>query len=470
MSLQLSVIPSNAQATVNLSWQGSQPNGIIEYLIFYYQAGSVRVKSVSTTTLSTVITNLTNGVTYNFRATAFLGGYSSGTQLTETSMVQVICCTQPDAPTDLAAVTSSVGHIINQEIDLSWTASFSNASHPVLNYKIYLSYEHGSDVITTPDATPAYVLNGLQNGVEYSISVSGVNLVGEGDQCNPVLATPLGLAGPPTALFVNYDPNASNNVSPGYQSVDLSFNAPEETGGTDIISYTIMYSLDPSFITNVQSVSVNGTAASIQDANLVIPYADRITSTGWFYFKVCAVNSVGAGPYTSAVTLVADALPNAVTNLAASNLNADGDHAPSTITLSWNYDIDNSTPLLGYIVAYLDTSGEMTSVYVNDVSNAPSYTIAELQNGNSYDFSVFGINMLGAGPSLDVSAVPSTVPDAPVVTIGHGDQSIQLSWFEPYMMKETQLLATEFTDQPMVMATRKLLSLMKVFYRMKIQG
>jgi titin len=193
-----------------------------------------------------------------------------------------------------------------------------------------------------------------------------------------------------------------------------------------------MYSLDPSFITNVQSVSINGTAASIQDANLVIPYADRITSTGWFYFKVCAVNSVGAGPYTSAVTLVADALPNAVTNLAASNLNADGDHAPSTITLSWNYDIDNSTPLLGYIVAYLDTSGEMTSVYVNDVSNAPSYTIAELQNGNSYDFSVFGINMLGAGPSLDVSAVPSTVPDAPVVTIGHGDQSIQLSWFEPY--------------------------------------
>jgi len=39
--------------------------------------------------------------------------------------------------------------------DLSWTTSFSNASHPALNYKIYLSYENGSDVITTPDATPA---------------------------------------------------------------------------------------------------------------------------------------------------------------------------------------------------------------------------------------------------------------------------------------------------------------------------
>jgi len=108
MSLQLSVIPSNAQATANLSWSGSQPNGILKYLIFYYQVGSVRVKSVSTTSLSTVITGLTNGVTYNFRATAFVGGYSSGTQLTETGMVQVICCTQPDAPTYLAAVVSVV--------------------------------------------------------------------------------------------------------------------------------------------------------------------------------------------------------------------------------------------------------------------------------------------------------------------------------------------------------------------------
>ncbi len=84
MSLQLSVIPSNAQATVNLSWSGSQPNGIVEYLIFYYQVGSVRVKSISTTTLSTVIPNLTNGVTYNFRATAFLGGYTNGQYWTNT--------------------------------------------------------------------------------------------------------------------------------------------------------------------------------------------------------------------------------------------------------------------------------------------------------------------------------------------------------------------------------------------------
>jgi titin len=102
------------------------------------------------------------------------------------------------------------------------------------------------------------------------------------------------------------------------------------------------------------------------------------------------------------------------------------------VTLSWSYAVDNSTPLLGYIIAYLDTSGEMVSVYVNDVSGSPSHTITGLENGTSYDFSVFGINMLGAGPSMDASATPSTVPDAPIVSIGHANQSLQLSWSDPY--------------------------------------
>jgi titin len=242
----------------------------------------------------------------------------------------------------------------------------------------------------------------------------------------------LGLAGPPPDLVIHFDPEVSVSTSAGYQSVDLSFTAPAEIGGTSIVSYSIMYSLDPSFNTNVQTVSVNGTDVSVQDANLVIPFADRHTSTGWFYFRVSAVNAVGAGPFTSAVTLVAEVVPNAVMSLEGSNLDEDGNHAASTATLSWGYDIDNSTPLLGYIIAYLDTTGDMVTIYVNDVSEAPAHTITGLENGTNYDFSVFGINMLGAGPSLDVSVIPSTVPDAPSVSFDHSNEAIVLSWSAPY--------------------------------------
>ena len=129
---------------------------------------------------------------------------------------------------------------------------------------------------------------------------------------------------------------------------------------------------------------------------------------------------------------MAEIIPTTVTNLIATNLDENDNHAASTVTLSWSYDIDNSTPLLGYIIAYLDTSDEMHSVYVNDVSEAPAHIISDLQNGVSYEFSVFGINMLGAGPSLSVTAILPPVPDAPEVTISHGHNSIQLDWFDLY--------------------------------------
>lgn len=434
MSLQLSVIPSNAQATVNLSWVGSAPGGIIEYLIFYYQDGLVRVKTVSTTTLSTVIPNLTNGVIYNFRATAFLGGYSNGTQLTGTSMAQVVCCTQPDAPTNLAAVVSTTQVVINQQISLSWTASFSNASHPVLYYKIYLTMGGSTSIVTTSDAATSYNLTGLVNGQSYAVQIAGVNLVGEGSKCSSVSATPLGLAGVPTNVVINFDANASNSGQPGYQSVELSYTPPTEHGGTSITGYNIIYSLDSSFVSNVTTVHVAGSSdVDIQDASLMIPFADRLTNTGWFYFKVCAINSVGQGPYTTAVTLVAEVIPNAVSSIAASNLDGNGNHAPSTVTLSWSYDIDNSTPLLGYIIAYLEVGGnDMESIYVNDSSRSPRHTISGLQNGSSYDFSVFAINMLGAGPSMNVLATPSTIPDAPVMSLVHQSQAMSLSWAAPY--------------------------------------
>ncbi len=122
-----------------------------------------------------------------------------------------------------------------------------------------------------------------------------------------------------------------------------------------------MYSLDPSFACRVHTVSVTGADQQVQNANLIIPFADRTTSTGWYYFRVCAVNSVGAGQFTSPVTLVAEIVPKSVTNLVGTNLDQDGNHAAQTATLSWSYDIDNSTPLLGYIIAYLDTTGEMSS-------------------------------------------------------------------------------------------------------------
>jgi titin len=381
-----------------------------------------------------MIPNLTNGVTYNFRATAFLGGYSNGHPLTESNLESVICGTPPDAPTNLVGVVSTSDNVISQEIDLSWTASVSDVNYPVQHYNIFYSLDQNGTYIQvqTDGAVTNYSLTGLSNGETYYIYVTAVNQIGESVHSDTITAVPLKLSSPPQNLQVNFDPNTSDSGAPhGYQSVDLSWSAPSDDGGSDIISYNIQYSLDPTFTNNVFSVTSNITTDSIHNASIIIPYASRVTSTGWYYFQVCATNSIGNGAYTSATTIMADAIPNQVSNLTSSNLDADGNHADGNITLSWGYAIDNTTPLLGYVIAYLDESSVMQSLFVNNNSVSPSYTISGLQNGYSYDFSVMEINMKGAGDVSDITQIPSTPAYPPDVEISHGDQTIFLNWDYP---------------------------------------
>ena len=99
------------------------------------------------------------------------------------------------------------------------------------------------------------------------------------------------------------------------------------SGGSAVLNYTIKYSLDPSFTVNVFSATINGTSGQLLDANLIIPFADQLTSTGWYYFKVCANNALGSGDFTSATTLMPDSMPMAVVDLTGNNLLENGGHA-----------------------------------------------------------------------------------------------------------------------------------------------
>jgi hypothetical protein len=103
----------------------------------------------------------------------------------------------------------------------------------------------------------------------------------------------------------------------------------------------------------VTSVNLNSNSEVVQDANLLVAFADLKTSTGWYYFQVASITDIGQSQFCQSATIIADAQPNAVTNLSASNLDQNGSHASGTVTLSWDYQIDNSCPLLGYIVNYL---------------------------------------------------------------------------------------------------------------------
>lgn len=433
MPLQLSCVAGNQQVTANLSWLGQIPSGIVEYIIFYYEQDSTDINSISTQSLQAIITGLTNDIVYNFYAIAYRSQNVNGDAFVETSVVQCIAGNLPSIPANLLAVVSAPNYVKSQEVDLSWDASASDVNYPVLKYRIYQSIDDITySLIAEPTGLSHNVLN-LTNGQQYYFKVSAVNAIGESDQCQSVNATPTGLASPVRSVIVNFNNDASNNQQAGYQSVDISWDAPIDNGGNGVTGYIIQYSLDPTFQTGVISVNQGLVSQSnIQDVNLMVAFADTKTSTSWYFFRICAVTSLGNGAFSITTTIQATDLPLQVQNLSASNLNGNGAHQSGTVTLNWDYAIDDACPLLGYIVTYLDENNVPESLFVFEPDSPPTITMTGLQNGHNYNFNVMAMNMRGMGQSAHISQIPSYYASAPVLSVtGHTDVSVSMSWTVP---------------------------------------
>ena len=91
------------------------------------------------------------------------------------------------APTQLGVSETS--------IRFSWTPSLEIGGALLTNYRVY---SNGSLVVTLPASTLSYEYTGVTAGQSYSVTVSAVSLVGEGDQSNPAVIWAIDLADAPT--------------------------------------------------------------------------------------------------------------------------------------------------------------------------------------------------------------------------------------------------------------------------------
>jgi hypothetical protein len=433
-NLILAVQSRDQSVNATLSWSGQVPNGVVDYIILYYAQGSSQIQSKSTQSLTTTINGLVNGTTYSFYAIAYLNNYANGQRLSESAVVQTIPATIPTAPSNLQAVVSTNGNVLSQTVQLSWNASSSNINYPISNYKIYKSLDNVTYTYLTQVNALNYNVTGLDNGVNVYFKVSAVSAIGESNKSSAIQAYPSGLASAPLSLTVSYDENASNaQAQSGYQSVDLSWQPPASNGGNDITGYVLQYSLDHTFATGVTTVNNPSTSIDdLQDVNLLVPFADMRTSTAWYLFRVCAVTSLGNGDFSSLATIVPSVSPSQVLNLAGSNLNENNQHEGNCVTLAWDYQIDNSVPLLGYLISYFESDGTPESIYIYQPNQSPKYTIRQLDNGHEYVFNVMAFNMLGIGDSSSVAVTPSTIPSAPILSVqGHTSDSIDIQWDAP---------------------------------------
>ena len=178
---------------------------------------------------------------------------------------------------------------------LTWEAPADDGGSPIVGYKIYRGTSPGDEVLlTTVGNVLTYNDTGVTNGQRYYYRVSALNVVGEGELSAEVSATPLGVPSAPRNLVAR--------GGDGY--VVLTWEAPEDDGGSSIIKYKIYRG------------TRSGNEVLLTTVGNVLTYNDTgVTNGQIYYYRVSALNGVGVGELSEEVS----ATPQSATTTAGTS-------------------------------------------------------------------------------------------------------------------------------------------------------
>ena len=226
-------------SSVTLSWTAPAFDGgrAIDYYVVYKDSFAL---TDHPTGLSILITGLTNGQSYSFTVAAHnfagVGAISDAASTTPRAA--------PEAPTGLTATPG------NSQITLGWSAPTSEGGSAITNYNIYRSTTAGGEgttIFATVTGT-TYVDTTVIRGTYYYV-VRANNTYGASPASNEAFAIATGVT----------VPSAPQNFAavPGTNQVTLSWTAPADNGGANILSYNVYRSSTAGNYTLIGNVSAS---------------------------------------------------------------------------------------------------------------------------------------------------------------------------------------------------------------------
>jgi subtilisin family serine protease len=375
--------PTSLSATplglsIRLSWTAPAQNGgsvITDYVAqFSTDSGatwSTFSDSVSTSPTTTV-TGLTNGLTYQLRVSAV---NSVGTSAPSSVVIAVPwAASLPSSPLDLTIASYGLN-----QVGLSWTIPATNGGDTITDYVIEYSSTSGSTWATFTDPVSSIrstTVTDLVSGVSYIFRVSARNSAGTGDPSVVSAAVSPGL---PTA------PCCITEMLVGPQYVALRWGEPTSDGGSAVTNYVIEYTINDGVSwTTWSEPTGNGTNRTITGLTDGVPHK----------FRISARNAIGTGPASD----VSDAYTPLTPTAPGKPLNAVATANTGQVGLDWDTPTsDGGAPITDYLIEYSSNSGSTWTTYVDTVSTATIATIRSLPVGISLLFRVSAINSQGTG-------------------------------------------------------------------------
>ena len=291
----------------------------------------------------------------------------------------------PDAPP-----RPNVRTIGDQQAELSWAAPADNGS-PIQQYRV--DYDGGSQLCESTSCT----ISGLQNGTEYSFTVTAINEIGESEPSAPTIFVRPDV--PPEAP-------ATPQVTRGDAEVLVQWDEPANRG-SEITHYVV----------EITPPGPNGiTVQEVSGTQLVW---DGLVNGSEYQFRVQAHNAADEpSPFSGFSSPVIPAgPPSDPTGVRAERTGGSGQAAD--IRVSWDGSNDNGSPITGYTVT-VTQNGKTVGDPVQVGAEARTATIPDLPVATApYVFTVHATN--GVGDSGRTSSAPLRAvnpPGAPTASDG----------------------------------------------------
>jgi hypothetical protein len=256
-------------------------------------------------------------------------------------------------------------------IGIAWSAPSRDGGRPILRYQLFCSTNITPDVLYgVYDSSTRFVnVTGLVYGTYYHFGVRAMNEIGVSEMSSMRWARPWTIADPPTLVA----------VQAGHGQVTLSWIAPQNTGGAELLAYQVYCGQGSQPLSLVGQVSASADSYHLFGLDSGVSYR----------FALVVVNSAGDSNLSNQLEAVPYTIPGAPTGLVAVR-NASG------ALLSWAAPLDNgSMPITGFSV-YRCASSDGDYVFVAS-SSGTDFLDSGINASQPYWYMVRAVNIAGEG-------------------------------------------------------------------------